>query len=170
MSCRWQPLQLSCRPSLPPPSLCRAFHCRCHCRRRISVAPLIAVAVASPLHLPSPSPLRCRRVVHRLRRKCLAAGGHYDGVVCSLPRRHPPTRGSTGEFSRPKVKKRFGSTYARKQIEAKKTSRSTNEAPWKHNSSQFVHPQNQRFPLSTMVANIHLRSSFRDVNIAYSRL
>ncbi len=91
MSRRGQPVQSLCRPSLPPPSLCRTFHRRRHCRRRISVAPSIAVAVASPSHLPSPSPLRRRRIVHRIHQKCLAAGGHYDGIVCSLPLRHPPT-------------------------------------------------------------------------------
>ena len=32
------------------------------------------------------------------------------------------------------------------------------------------HPQNRRFPLSTMVANIHLGSVIRDFNIASSRL
>jgi hypothetical protein len=54
-------------------------------------------------------------------------------------------RGCTGELSRAKAKKSFGSTYTRK-IEAKKN-------VTKHNS---CHPQNWRFPLSTMVANIYL--------------
>jgi hypothetical protein len=94
-------------PSLVDCCLAVGSHCnrranhRCHrCR---SVAPSIAVAivallrlqsravaVASLSHLPSPLPLRCRCVLHRLCRKCLAAGGHYNGVVCSLPRWHPP--------------------------------------------------------------------------------
>ncbi len=57
----------------------------------VALSPSIAVAIASPLHLPLPLPLRRRCVVHCLRQKCLAAGGHYNGVVCSLPCRHPPT-------------------------------------------------------------------------------
>ena len=68
-------------------------------------------------------------------------------------------RGCTGEFSCMKVKKKFW-FYVRKKNRSKKN-------VTKHNS---CHPQNRRFPLSTMVANIHLRSLFCDVNIPSSRL
>ena len=69
-------LRLPSPLSLSPSHLCRAFN---RCRRCITVAPSIAIAI------------HCYRVVHCLRRKCLAAGNHYDGIVCSLPCRHSPT-------------------------------------------------------------------------------
>ena len=67
----------------------RADH---RCRHRRSVAPSIAVAivaVASLLHLQSPLPSHHRRAFHCCRHCplvdcCLATGGHYNGVVCSL--------------------------------------------------------------------------------------
>jgi hypothetical protein len=65
-------------------------------------------------------------------------------------------------FPAQKRKKSFGSTYTKKNRSEKNVT--------KHHEAQFVHPQNRRFPLSTMVANIHLRSLFCNVNIAYSRL
>jgi hypothetical protein len=40
----------------------------------------------------------------------------------------------------------------------------------KRHKEQFVPPQNRRFPLSTMVTNIHLWALFRDVIIASSWL
>jgi hypothetical protein len=44
---------------------------------------------------------------------------------------------------RKKNEKSVGSTYAKKK-------------PKKRHEAKFIHPQNRRFPLSTMMANIHL--------------
>jgi hypothetical protein len=68
-------------------------------------------------------------------------------------------RRCTGEFSRMKAKKKLWFHVRKKNRSQKNVT--------KNNS---CHPQNRQFPLSTMMANIHLGSLFRDVNIASSRL
>jgi hypothetical protein len=70
----------------------------------------------------------------------------------------PQIRGCTGEFSRTKAKKKCW-FHVRKKKRSQKNVTKNNRG----------HPQNRRFPLLTMVANIHLWALLHDVNITSSR-